>query len=149
MFDLTIEPRGQIYKALLRSAKQYCSSFSLTWSDQLTFNESAELIGFSLRPSLIRETYTNEWPGTRSLKHQAIVRHYRFTEDALQILLEVPSLYAWQAPDRPEDLALYRPDQACWLLSIAHEEDAAILDEPAIIDDLVRGIPGLMVRKHV
>jgi hypothetical protein len=42
----------------------------------------------------------------------------------LAVLGEAPGLYAWQAPERPEDLAFYDAEGAVWLGSIAHERAA-------------------------
>ena len=146
MLNIITEPQGKTYTELLQLAMQYCSSFSLTWRDQLMFHESASRVLASLRPFLIREVYTGEWPGTRLVDQKAMVRYYRLTEKTLQILSTVPSLYAWLAPSFPEDLAFYRADETCWLFSIAHEEDAAFLDESLTVEYLSRAIPGLQVR---
>jgi hypothetical protein len=146
MLNIIVEPQGKTYTALLRLAIQYCSSFSLTWRDQLKFNETASLMMSALLPFLIRELHTNEWPGTQLIDQKAMVRYYQFTEDTLRILSEVSSLYAWLSPNLPEDLAFYREDERCWLFSIAHEKDAAILDESLTVDFLSRAVPGLQVR---
>lgn len=149
MLDLIDEPRDQTYRDLLRLAIHHCSSFSLTWRDRINFSELANRVRSSLQPSLIREVYTDEWPGTKlSGGHQAMVRHYQFTEDTLEILSRTPSLYAWLSPSLPEDLALYKSDDICWLLSIAHEKDAAILDEAITVDDLLKTVPGIKVKRR-
>jgi len=142
---LIVEPHGKTYTELLKFAMQYCSSFSLTWRDQFQIHESASLMLSSLRPFLIREVHTDEWPGTHLAAPQAMVRHYQFTEETLRILSQVPSLYAWLYPNFPEDLALYRADGTCWLFSIAHEQDAGILDEDITVDYLSKAVPGLEV----
>ena len=145
MLKIIVEPQGKTYTELLKFARQDCSSFSLTWRDQFEIHESASLMISSLRPFLIREVHTNEWPGTHMREPQAMVRSYQFTEETLRILSEVPSLYAWLYPNFPEDLALYRADGTCWLFSIAHERDAGILDETITVDYLSKAVPGLEV----
>ena len=148
MLRVTVEPQGKTYTKLLDFAMQHCSSFSLTWRDQFEIHESAALMLSSLRPFLLREVHTKEWPGTYLSAPGAMVRYYQFTEETLRILSEVPSLYAWLYPDLPEDLALYRADGTCWLFSIAHETDAGILDEEITVDDLSKAVPGLELRRE-
>lgn len=43
---------------------------------------------------------------------------------ALAVLKAAPGLYAWQAPDRPEDLAFYDAGGEVWLGSVAYERMA-------------------------
>ena len=113
------------------------------WRDQLEFNESANKLETALQPFLIREEYTDEWPGTKLLRSKAKVRHYRLTDESLPILAEAPSLYAWLAPNLPEDLAFYATDGRCWLLSSAHEKDSAFVDDSVSIKELQASVPGL------
>jgi hypothetical protein len=143
MIDIVSEPRGEAYRALLHLAKQHCTSFSLVWRDDFTFSESAGNVECSLQTFLIREEHTDEWPGTELLRHKARVCHYRVTDESVSILAEVPGLYAWLAPRMPEDLTFYAADGSCWLLSIAHEKDAAIMSESVPIEELRAAIPGL------
>ena len=148
MIDIISEPSDQIYVDLLRFGMQFCSSFSLTWRDQAQFNQSASDIEITLRPFLLRESYTDAWPGTRLYKAKARVRFYRLTVQSLEILLRTSSLYAWLEPNLPEDLALYKADGSCWLLSIAHELDSAISDEQISVVSLRTAVPGIAVKVH-
>jgi hypothetical protein len=149
MIDIISEPKGETYTALLRLAMNYCTLFSLTWRDQLEFSDSANEMLKILAPYLVREAYTDKWPGTQLLKSKAWVRYYRFTKETLEIIFRVPSLYAWCAPTLPEDLALYEADNRCWLLSIAHEQDAAIESAVIGVEDLKVMVPGLLVKVRV
>lgn len=148
MIDLISEPSDQTYADLLRFGMQFCASFSLTWRDQAQFNQSTSDIENILRPFLLRESYTDKWPGTKLYDAKARVRFYRFTDQSLEILLRPSSLYAWLEPDLPEDLALYKTDGSCWLLSIAHELDSAISDEQISITSLRTAVPGIAAKVH-
>jgi hypothetical protein len=75
------------------------------------------------------------------------LRRYRFTDDALAVLLEAPGLYAWQAPDRPEDLAFYGEHGDVWLGSIAHERAAYFGPAAPSQEELRLAVPGLFVRE--
>lgn len=143
MIDILSEPRGEAYYELLQLAKQHCTSFSLVWQDIFRFSESADSLERTLQPFLIREEHTNVWPGTEVFGHKARVCHYRVTDESVSILAEVSGLYAWLVPMMPEDLAFYAADDSCWLLSIAHEKDAAIMSESISIEEIRVAIPGL------
>jgi hypothetical protein len=131
--DIITEPVGPTYRALLAFAERCSGSFSLVWRDQLSFDASAAVLEGVLRPFLIEETETSDWPGTRLIGHSATVRRYRLSPDSARALATADALFAWQWPARPEDLAFYTPDGRCWLGSTAHERDAFVaLDE----DDL-------------
>jgi hypothetical protein len=143
MIDILLEPRGEAYYELLQLAKQHCTSFSLVWQDIFRFNESADNLKRILQPFLIREEHTNIWPGTELLLHKAQVCHYRLTDESVSILADASGLYAWLTPGMPEDLAFYAADDSCWLLSIAHENDAAIISESISSEHIRTAFPAL------
>ncbi|HET9253051.1 MAG TPA: hypothetical protein VFP58_13140 [Candidatus Eisenbacteria bacterium] len=143
--DLVTEPRGQAYAGMLELASEACASFSLVWRDQLSFHASAQAIAADLAPFLVRQERTAEWPGTQLLGHLATVRHYRLEPESLRVLKTAEGLYAWHAPELPEDLALYTPDGMAWLTSIAHERDAWFLDAPELETLLRERLPRIHV----
>ncbi len=142
------EPTGATYRSILRLASDVCASFSLVWSDQLEFGSSAHQVAEALRPLLIREARTVEWPGMRLLGHQATIRHYRLNADAIRVLGRAWRLYGWRAPDFPEDLAFYTIDGAVWLGSIARERCAWIENGPNVETKVRTHVPGLEVVKR-
>ena len=144
--DILSEPSGPVYGALLAFAEQRSSLFSLVWRRQLAFDASADALAASLRPHLDNERETSEWPGTELLGHTAIVRRYRFSPESTRVLASAERLYAWLAPDRPEDLAFYTNEGRCWLGSIAHERDAYVDLDPAELELLRAAVPGLDIR---
>ena len=141
--DIGSEPRGRTYEALVDYLGNRCSSFSLVWREQLSFEEPARVIADRLRPFLIREERTNEWPGTRLSGHMATVRHYRSTQDSLAVLKRQASLFSWEASASPEDLAFYDNAGACVFGSVSHEKDAWFNQDLLNADDIKTGIPGI------
>jgi hypothetical protein len=142
---IVAEPRGAVYQELLNLAAEVCGSFSLVWRDQLQFDRSAQAIEDLLSPYLVREERTDEWPGTKLMGHLATVRHYRVAGEAMRVLDGAAGLYAWSAPERPEDLAFYTADGAVWLASIAHEKDAWFVGWPGVEAAVRSRISGLML----
>jgi hypothetical protein len=119
----------------------------LVWQDQFEFDKSAYEFEAAAQTFLIREEHTSEWPGTEIFYgHQATVRHYQLTDSSIILLAKTHALYAWLAPTLPEDLAFYSEDNKCWLLSISHEKDSAIIDQSITIQELQSAVPGLIFR---
>lgn len=146
------EPEGKTYSDLIRFGAQYCSSFSLVWGDQHVSmmqnrgNYGAQLIENKLKPYLIKEEYTNKWPGTELLGHKAKVRFYQFNRETVRILQEVESLYNWSWPNKPEDLAFYSKNGKCVLGSIAHEGDSFIYSDEIPLETIKKEIPELEIK---
>jgi hypothetical protein len=145
--DIITEPVGRTYRALLAFAERCSGSFSLVWRHQLSFDASAAVLERVLRPFLIDETETSEWPGTRLIGHSAILRTYRLSADSARALATAEGLFAWQSPARPEDLAFYAPDGRCWLGSIAHERDAFVALNEDDLAALRAAAPDLELRR--
>jgi hypothetical protein len=146
VIEIRTEPKGAPYLDLLSYSAELCDSFSLTWQDQHSFSALADEISRSLRPYLIREIRAKEWPGTRiGGKRRATVRFYRVAPGSLEVLFQSPSLYAWQAPERPEDLCFYLPSGDCFLATIAHEADAFFPCDDLALDDLRKKVPAVDV----
>ena len=113
---------GEAYLGLLDLAQRTESLVGLVWREQLTFSASAQQLADELKPSLVEERRTDEWPGTRLFGHQAWYRLYRCDDHALPILARAERLYGWHNPDFPEDISFHLPTGECWLLSVAHEK---------------------------
>ena len=137
------EPKGRTYLALLQFAVEHSALFSLVWRDQLDFAPSAIAVAETLRPNLVSERYTDEWPGTQLFEHSATVRFYRMSPAAFPILAEAERLYGWAGPERPEDLAFYVSLDNPWLGSISHERDAFIYRQAVDLQKLSADVYGL------
>jgi hypothetical protein len=142
---IAVEPAGATYVALIRFAEAEVNTFSLAWRHQLKFDTAAHETKVALKPSLMRQHVTDEWPGTRLVGHSAIVRFYRMSPAARGVLEAAQRLYGWRAPSRPEDLAFYTTAGRCWLGSIAHERDAFVDADAIDIPRLVAAVPGLQL----
>lgn len=118
------EPKDETYTRLLRFARRYCPEFSLIWREDVGQNEIAAALRSELEGSLIDQRVTHEWPGTKMLAGQALLLRYEFSERALEVLATARKLFAWKAPDRPEDPAFYDEQGQVWLGVVAHERIA-------------------------
>jgi len=140
------EPKAETYLGLLQFAQRQNSLFSLVWRDQHEFVRSALAVEIALRPDLVREKQTDQWPGTRLLGHLATVRLYQLSPSALSVLAEAKSLFAWVAPNRPEDLAFYVEEDKPWLGSISHEMDSFLYSGALDLEELYADVRGLKVK---
>ena len=147
-FDIVAEPKGQTYIDLINFAAARCVSFSLVWRDQFKFEQSAYEIKQALRPFLISNDRTEEWPGTTLIGHQAIVRHYRVADESVKLLQIADGLYSWLQPSLPEDLAFYASRDTAWLASISHESQAWFLDESVRPAEIHAFVPHLKITAH-
>ena len=146
-FDIITEPVGLTYRALLAFAERCSGSFSLVWRHQLSFDASAAVIEGELRPFLLEEIETSDWPGTRLVGVSATVRRYKLSADSARALATTDALFAWQSPARPEDLAFYAPDGRCWLGSTSHERDAFVTLDEGDLAALRTAAPSLELRR--
>jgi hypothetical protein len=145
LISILEEPKAETYLHLLQFAMRQNSLFSLVWRDQVEFVESAIAVEKALRSGLVKESQTDHWPGTQLLGHVATVRLYRLSLPALSVLAEAKNLYAWVAPDRPEDLAFYLWEDNPWLGSVAHERDAFLYPNSIDLEELFAEVSGLKV----
>ena len=147
MIHIVREPRAGVYRALLAHALSRATHFSLVWREQLSFENSADLVAASLKPFLADESVTDEWPGTKLFGSSALVRRYTLSPSSLAFLQQPGRLFAWRAPSLPEDLAFYLPSGSCWLGSISHERDAWINEPTGALPALLHAVPGLSARE--
>ena len=97
VFDIVSEPKAQTYIDLLNFAASRCESFSLVWRDQFRHENSALEIKHALKPFILSNVRTDEWPGTKLIGHEAIVRRYRVADESVKLLQAAGSLYSWLA----------------------------------------------------
>ena len=147
-FDIDAEPRGQTYIDLLNFAASRCASFSLVWRDQFQFEGSAYEIKQALKPYLVANDRTSEWPGTILIGHEAIVRRYRITEESISLLHKADGLYSWLQPKLPEDLAFYTAEDAVWMASTSHEGEAWFIDESLRPAEIYAYVPQIKIKAH-
>jgi hypothetical protein len=142
------EPSGATYLSLLEFARAQESLFSLVWHEQLDFDSTAADIARALKPDLVAEARTSEWPGTRLVDTFATVKVYRMSQHSTAVLVDAARLFAWVSPQRPEDLAFYTPDRRPWLGSTAHESDAFLYAENIDVPRVVAFVAGLRINRR-
>ena len=147
VFDIMSEPKAQTYIDLLNFAAARCESFSLVWACQGRFESSAYEIKHALKPFLLSNLRTDEWPGTKLIGHEAIVRRYRVSDKSVKVLHRAGSLYSWLQPALPEDLAFYTSGERVWLASISHEHQAWFLDESLTTAEIYAYVPNIKIKK--
>lgn len=148
VFDIVAEPKAQTYIDLLNFAASRCESFSLVWRIRFRLENSAYEIKHALKPFLISNVRTDEWPGTKLIGHEAIVRRYRVSDESVKLLQTASSLYSWLAPNLPEDLAFYSSGEVVWLASISHEHKAWFLEESLRTAEIYAYVPNIKIEKH-
>ncbi len=138
-----VEPSGAIYRMLLVFAARKQSLFSLVWRDQLDFLEPAYAIDQALTSECVSSVSTDAWPGTRLMGHKATVNFYKLSPSATELLTGPGRLFAWRAPQLPEDLAFYVAPDRPWFGSIAHEGDAFLYADAIDVAEVFANVPGL------
>ncbi len=142
--DIIDDPANKAYELLIDFARLSSDSFTLVIRTGNRTNTSCENILEKLAPCLIEKHETDEWPGTKLIGHTATLLRYRMDSFSANILkTHAQSLFSWQQPERPEDLAFYNNEGQCWLGSIAHENDAFIYAQYVDLANLLDKVPEL------
>jgi hypothetical protein len=124
-YDLSEEPRGSVYRGLIRASLNYGASFLLVVRSLLAVHQSVRLAMEDLEPFVVSRTDESEWPGTRLFDETASVSRFLLRSETARILGKVADgLYEWVQPDLPEDLCIMRADGSPWLVTISHEREA-------------------------
>lgn len=130
-YSFSVGPSSVLFRSLLEFGLGHCSSALVVVRSTNEMGENAKQFIESLSPILLAKEVRSEWPGTILHGEKATVYRFTFNRTAVELILRFSQgLYEWQHPELPEDLCLLRKEGEAWLLSIAHEYDAAlILDE--------------------
>lgn len=124
-YSIVDAPAHATYDALIDWAVSHCPLALVVVQSTMPLSDDGRDALSQLEPHLVRREMSSEWPGTRLLGREAEVLYYRTNDmfgNALKHLAR--SLFAWQQPDRPEDLCFLRADASAVLASIAHESQA-------------------------
>ena len=122
MYEIINEPRNNIYSKLVDFLIKNCNAFILVKKDQLKFNENCEKIINSLKPYLINEYKSDEWPGTKLLGNYANIYNFECNLNTSEILKNAcVGLYSWLSPNFPEDICFYVSNDP-FLVTISHEK---------------------------
>jgi hypothetical protein len=147
---LTQSSHGDIYRAILDYSPHICSAalLAIRSSDEVgqagaLGPEGQEVID-RLRPFLLFERRSSEWPGTQLFGHTATVLTFSLESGCVEILKEAANRFCeWRQPALPEDLCLLRQDGSPWLITIAHEGDTYFKLSGKEKMELMKAIPAL------
>ncbi|MCU1373172.1 MAG: hypothetical protein JWO68_458 [Actinomycetia bacterium] len=132
------EPTGETYRRLLELANRSCTEALLVVHPRDGLSSGASDVLASLAPHRLSVEDRSSWPGTTLAGRTAEVHTFRFDGGVGDLLgAAVDGLYAWQQPDRPEDLCLLRHGEP-WLVTVAHQGAAHLVltpEERARLDD--------------
>jgi hypothetical protein len=141
-YALKRELRGALYRELLEYALNYCSDGVVVVRSHLSLGTSAKDFLERLHPFLRQGDEGSPWIGAQLFDSQAQFKKFVFCRDSLQILLESSKkLYEWEQPILPEDLSLFRPDGADWLVTMAHSRQAYLSLKREERSALIAAIP--------
>jgi len=110
------------YTELLDIAKREADTFSLVWRN-FAFDQTAFDLIDELEQWLVSDYSSSSWPGTELFDEKARVKTYNVNEQTIAILSRVESVFDWQSPKYPEDLAFYKEKEIIFG-SVAHEGEA-------------------------
>jgi hypothetical protein len=132
-YDLVDEPTGDEYRALLLCARSQCDTAVLSVDAQRPLSSNGRAVLDRLADELRSDTLSGS------------LRRFRYTLSpaSVEVLAESPGLFAWQQPERPENLCLLRSDGSPWILSIAAERIGYVELTPFEKLLLGRSAPGL------
>lgn len=132
-YDLIDEPVGADYHALLDCALSQCDAGVLVVRGE---QHSPALQAFRAQLAPFVRAETSGAMGT--------VIRFALTRDSVQLLkASAAGLFAWHAPDLPDDLCLMRADASPWLVSISSERIGYVELSPFEKLLLGRAAPGL------
>lgn len=124
-FEFDDDLGGLHYQSLISASENQGFRFSLTLRNDTTYEATALAILDKLNNGNLDVEDSNEWPGTTLLEGTARIYTGPVDAAARAILSGVESLFAWQNPDAPEDLAFYSGDEVVFYAT-SHERTAWI-----------------------
>lgn len=108
---------------VLEEALEHYDSFSLLWRQERKAGDAGWEIQEALRPYLLKQCHTDEWPGTKIYYGTELLCTYQVNPASLSILRTAENLFSLFAEDGPEDLAFYSKGMVKFG-SISHEREA-------------------------
>ncbi|GAF11157.1 hypothetical protein JCM19046_1657 [Bacillus sp. JCM 19046] len=136
MFNITEEPKGEIYSKLLDVLFEVSDRFELILRNDMMGKNKQKAMGSyepilaKLAPYLIEINEKSEWASNRlSRGATAFVYEYRATDEAKLVIKQLSdSLYQWIMPKLPEDLSFYKNGRVVIAVS-SHEEFATLFPD--------------------
>lgn len=137
MIAIDAEFTGEAYRQIMEFCFLKSDAVSLTYHNHgMPFKRNIRDIRKSLRPYRISSScnlrkhgkeydpWSSESADSRWFRadraEQLFEDTYRLTEEIREYILAVDGIYAWEYPDRPEELTFYKADKL-WFWSRSHE----------------------------
>lgn len=140
MWYLTENPKGEVYRNLIRVLCDYSDKFYFVTRKELRYDKKTFKM---FKPFMIKKYKTKEWAGTITLGPRATVYEIEANDETYSLLIELAnSLYDWVAPHLPEDLTFIKNGFE-WFYSTTHEEYACFNFRSEYYKDLIFKIEGL------
>lgn len=146
MLELEVHnnPSGDAYHKLIDLAFEKSERFHLVVRKELALSDRAEQLLSDLEPSLMKKVESSEWASTLLLNNTAYVYYYKADQHAHDILQQAANtLYDWQQPALPEDLAFFKAQGEAWLAASSHEEHCHLTITHEELQQFVDNIPTL------
>lgn len=150
--EIGAEPRGRTYHDVFYRALPWCAELvlvvvPLSGGGDPLLPEGRGVLS-ELSPYLRSASYASEWPGTRLDGGAAgHVHRYHLTPPVLDVVTSATDrLFGWRSPGLPQDIALMRSDGSPFLVTVTHQEWAALeldADEEDALGDLDLGLRSL------
>lgn len=135
------EPRGKAWRELLTAAGASVTRGLLVLRTDAPMAQRGVEVLAALTPWRIP---SQAWPLPGPPAPGAEALWFRVDEGSLALLARcADGLYEWTQPDLPEDLCLFRPDGAPWLITLAHARDASLLLHEAERRQIARRYPSV------
>jgi len=160
IYDITSEPKGELYRQLLTVALRHCDEFLFVdvpgpnyGENDTSLQAGARDLVQELRPHFVKLEKSKSWPGTILSEHPRVdvyarIHYFRLDLRSVAILARVADhLYAWRWPELPTDLCLLRPDGDAWLVNIAADEESYFQVTKEEAEELTRIMPELKVKR--
>lgn len=143
-WDLIENPRGEIYKNLVKVLCHHSDKFYFITRKELEYNQD---IITQFAPYCIETYKTKKWAGTETKGPAATVYIMESNEATYDLLVQnASSLYDWVAPELPEDLTFIK-NNFTWFTCTSHEEYASFSIRSNYYKKLILKINGLKLER--
>jgi hypothetical protein len=153
-WSIIIEPRGEIYNALVRTAGTKGLIGGLVVQNFRSWDASFATFMSELARHTLSVEETTEWPGTVQfggnkrneglLQERPRLHKFPLNQDIAHFLTNYAcGLYDWRYPCLPEDLCFFDHSGRAWMTTISHERDAYLTLTRSELHDLLVLVPGL------
>lgn len=146
MLELEVHnnPSGDAYRQLIDVAFDKSERFHLVVRKEFALSDRAKQLLDDLKPSLMKKVTSSEWASTVLVEGTADVYYYKADQHAHDVLQRAANtLYDWQQPDLPEDVAFFKAQGEAWLAASSREAHCHLTITHEELQQLAEKIPTL------